>query len=116
MYTEVVQYSSQPAAVTMLVRPDGCAEYRLTKDVASEQDNDGNDVIQGKEVYFEVAAGQPQPTVEDVTANFDQYWSSGIGWPANAAQPTTEERIAALETDNLTALEAVAELYEMMIP
>lgn len=100
----------------MLVRPDGCAEYRLTKNVVSEHDNEGNDVIQGKEVYFEVAAGQLKPTVKDVTANFERYWSSGIEWPANASEPTTEERIAALETENLTALEAVAELYEMMMP
>ncbi len=113
MYTEAVQYSSAPAAVSMTVRPDGCAEYRLTKDVTTEQDNDGNDVIQGKEVYFEVMAGQPQPTVEEVALNFDAYWASGISWTAK--RQTLEERLAVLESDNMVALEAIAELYEMQL-
>lgn len=39
MYTEVVQYSNDPAAVTKLVHPDGVAEYRLTRNVVHEKDN-----------------------------------------------------------------------------
>lgn len=116
MYNEVVQYSSQPAAVSKLVHADGTAEYRLTRDVLHEKDNDGNDVIQGKEVYFEVPAGQPQPTVEEVEENFDLYWANGLIWPVNNPVPTVEERLEAVEADNLTALEGIAELYEMLMP
>ena len=116
MYTEVVQYSTEPAAVTMLKHPDGTAEYRLAADVVHEKDNDGNDVIHGREVYFEIPATEPQPTAADVAENFDHYWQYGMKWPVEGPSPkTTEERIAELEADSLTALEAVAELYEMLL-
>ena len=115
MYTEVVQYSSDPAAVTKLVHADGTAEYRLTKDVVHELDNDGNPVIQGKEVYFEIRPGKTQPTPEEVESDFDTYWAYGLQWPANDPQPTLEERVASVEADNITALEGIAELYELII-
>lgn len=113
MYTEVVQYSGMPAAVSMIARPDGCAEYRLARDVETVQDHDGNPVIQGTEVYFEITAGLPQPTADDVAANFDAYWSAGAHWPV--APQTTEERIKALEGDNLALADALATMYEVML-
>lgn len=115
MYTEVVQYSSDPAAVSKLVHPDGTAEYRLTKDVVHELDNDGNPVIQGKEVYFEIRAGKTQPSPEEIQEQFDTWWNYGINWPANDPTPTQEERIASLEQDSVIALEGIAELYELII-
>ena len=116
MYTEVVQYSSFPASVTRLVRPDGTAEYRMVKDAVQEKYNDGNDVIHGKEVYFEVGPGASQPTIEEVESDFDTYWSSGILWPVpDKPAPTTEERLEQIEADSVIALEGIAELYEMMM-
>lgn len=116
MYTEFVQYSGFPASVTRFVRPDGTAEYRMVKDAVQEKDSDGNDVIHGKEVYFEVAPGTSQPTIEEVESNFGIYWSSGIQWPVpDKPVPTTEERLEQIEADSTIALEGIAELYEMMM-
>ncbi len=116
MYTEVVQYSSDPAAVTKLVHPDGVAEYRLTRNVVHEKDNEDNDVIQGEEVYFEIAAGAEQPSAADVEKDFDAYWNSGLKWPVVGDAPkTVEERLEEIEADNVTALEGIAELYEMLM-
>ena len=115
MYNEVVQYSKDPAAVTRLMHGDGTAEYRLTRDVVHELDNEGNPVIQGKEVYFEVPANQHQPTIQEIELDFETFWLFGVAWPANDPQPTVEERLEAVEADNLTALEGIAELYEMLM-
>lgn len=116
MYTELVQYSNDPAAVTTLVHPDGVAEYRLTRNVVHEKDNEDNDVIQGEEVYFEIAAGAEQPSAADVEKNFDAYWLSGLNWPVVGDAPkTVEERLEEIEADNVTALEGIAELYEMLM-
>jgi hypothetical protein len=112
MYNPGVQYSSIPAAVSVLVRPDGCAEYRLAKNIQVTDDPEYGTVITADEVYFEVPADQTHPTVESVNEAFDTYWRSGQTCPVKP--PTPEERLESLEADNLTALEAVAELYEMM--
>ena len=114
MYTSIVQYSGDPAPVTRLVHSDGVAEYRMTKNVRHREDEDGNVIIEGEEVYFEIAMGLGQPTAADVEADFDNYWANGISWK-RPAHHTVEERLTAVEADNLTALEGIAELYEMMM-
>lgn len=81
MYIGLVQYSNQTVpAVSVLVRPDGCAEYRMRKDAETIEDGEGLSVLQAKEVYFEVSAGQPQPTMQEVLADFEAYWESGSAW------------------------------------
>lgn len=116
MYVKCVRYSNVPAIVTKLIHPDGVAEYRLTRNVIHGKDNEGNDVIQGEEVYFEVTPGDEQPSLENVEDNFDIYWNSGSRWSAtNNIPKTIEERLKEIEIDNVTALEGIAELYEMMM-
>jgi len=116
MYIPVVQYSAEPSAVTRLIHPDGVAEYRLTRNVVHEKDNENNDVIQGEEVYFEIAAGAEQPSAADIEKDFGAYWLSGLNWPAQGDAPkTVEERLEEIEADNVTALEGIAELYELLM-
>ena len=105
-----------PDAVTKLVRPDGTAQYRLTKDVTTEKDPEDNDILVGNEVYFEITPDEEQPTAAEVEADFDSYWASGFLWPiAERPEKSIEQRLADCEADNVTALEGIAELYEMIM-
>ncbi len=97
MYIEYVQYSTEPDLVNRLIHPDGTAEYRLVADMIKRKDGEGNDVIEGREVYFEIPPSMAQPLEEDVKASFNQWWQYGMTWPE---EPSKEQSIHDLAAEN----------------
>lgn len=87
----------------------------MVKNITTPIDEHGDMLIQGDEVYFELMPEWPQPDEAAVNAEFDTYWENGAKWPEEDKKPSTDERITALEADSLTALEGIAELYEMIL-
>lgn len=85
--------------------------------LSTRRTTEDNDVIQGEEDYFEICRRSRAAVCGGWSEkDFDAYWNSGLKWPVVGDAPkTVEERLEEIEADNVTALEGIAELYEMLM-
>lgn len=66
----------------------------LHDNIRTEKDEDGQEMYVYDGVSFELEPGRTE-TEKDIKKNFDQWWAYGA--QPNTAEPTLEERVAALE-------------------
>ena len=110
MLNTQINLDHQPEPVTLEPMPDGGQLVRLYKNI-SELPAPGVGVDKGTltgwmadEVAFLMPAGQ-EADAEQMAAQFDSWWTYGAAWtPESNAEPTLEQRVAALEAAQLAAL------------
>lgn len=100
MITEKVCFTSQPSAVDYLPLPNSKADVFLRKNIESAETEDGT-VYYADEAYMRITDGAPSQA--EVIANFDKWFTTASKWeaPLPVPTPTQEERIAALEAENI---------------
>ena len=120
-------FPERPEAITYVPLPDGRADIWLRKNIrefSAVEDEEGETVT--VELYaYDEAYMRAAVTLEQIEADFDGCFELAAAWKQvgdAAAQPTEEERIAALERANAALSEqlcdaqlALCELYELMI-
>ena len=110
MLNTQINLDHQPEPVTLEPMPDGGQLVRLYKNI-SELPAPGVGVDKATltgwladEVAFLMPAGQ-EADADTLSAQFDSWWTYGESWtPESSAEPTLEQRVAALEAAQLAAL------------
>ena len=111
MLNTQINLDHRPDPVTLEPLPDGGTMIRLYKNI-SELPAPGvgaetEATLTGwmaDEVAFLMPAGQ-EADAEQMAAQFDSWWTYGAAWtPESNAEPTLEQRVAALEAAQLAAL------------
>lgn len=110
MLNEQINLDHRPDPVTLEPMPDDGTLVRLYKNI-SELPAPGVGVDKATltgwmadEVAFLMPAGQ-EAEAKQLAAQFDSWWTYGESWtPENNAEPTLEQRVAALEAAQLAAL------------
>lgn len=110
MLNAQINLDHRPDPVTLEPMPDGGQLVRLYKNI-SELLAPGVGVDKATltgwladEVAFLMPAGQ-EADAEQMAAQFDSWWTYGAAWtPESNAEPTLEQRVAALEAAQLAAL------------
>lgn len=110
MLNAQINLDHRPDPVTLEPMPDDGTLVRLYKNI-SELPAPGVGVDKATltgwladEVAFLMPAGQ-EADAEQLAAQFDSWWTYGESWtPENNAEPTLEQRVAALEAAQLAAL------------
>lgn len=101
MFNGIVQYSREPEQVSVVVRPDGVTEVRLTKNQQTMTDDDGSPRYEAEEVYLELDPRPLYGLVEEIKDDFHWWWDEGVSWAEKKKlqfeSPSQDERIAALE-------------------
>lgn len=100
-----VQYSQKPEKIRYMQRPDGSADVWLRKNVkkqTGEQEGEEFTYFEADEVYFNT-----RDTLEQVEANFEEYYAGNLPKPPAPEIPDSE-RIAALEAAMLDLAEVIA--------
>lgn len=106
-----INLDHQPAPVILEPMPDGGKLVRLYKNIsklpAPDEGADDEATLTGwmaDEVAFLMPADQ-STDVDTLAAQFDNWWTYGAAWtPESNAEPTLEQRVAALEAAQLAAL------------
>ena len=101
------QYSVQPKRISYMPLPNGLADIRLCINIRETEDSDGNAYWECDENYF-----RADMTEKYVVQHFDELLDYVP--PVPEPEPTTEERIAALEKENTMLLECVLEMSEIL--
>lgn len=111
MLNTQINLDHQPEPVTLEPMPDGGQLVRLYKNIselpAPDEGADDEATLTGwlaDEVAFLMPAGQ-EADADTLSAQFDSWWTYGEFWtPESSAEPTLEQRVAALEAAQLAAL------------
>lgn len=111
MLNTQINLDHQPEPVTLEPMPDGGQLVRLYKNIselpAPDEGADDEATLTGwlaDEVAFLMPAGQ-EADADTLSAQFDSWWTYGESWtPESSAEPTLEQRVAALEAAQLAAL------------
>lgn len=111
MLNAQINLDHRPDPVTLEPMPDGGQLVRLYKSIselpAPGVGVDTEATLTGwlaDEVAFLMPAGQ-EADAEQIATQFDSWWTYGAAWtPENNAEPTLEQRVAALEAAQLAAL------------
>lgn len=111
MLNAQINLDHRPDPVTLEPMPDGGQLVRLYKSIselpAPGVGVDTEATLTGwlaDEVAFLMPAGQ-EADAEQMATQFDSWWTYGAAWtPENNAEPTLEQRVAALEAAQLAAL------------
>lgn len=111
MLNAQINLDHRPEPVTLEPMPDGGQLVRLYKNISElpvpDEGADDEATLTGwlaDEVAFLMPAGQ-EADAKQLAAQFDSWWTYGESWtPENSAEPTLEQRVAALEAAQLAAL------------
>lgn len=111
MLNEQINLDHRPDPVTLEPMPDGGQLVRLYKNIselpAPGVGVDTEATLTGwlaDEVAFLMPADQ-EADADTLADQFDSWWTYGAAWtPENNAEPTLEQRVAALEAAQLAAL------------
>lgn len=111
MLNTQINLDHQPEPVTLEPMPDGWQLVRLYKNIsevpAPDEGADDEAALTcwlADEVAFLMPAGQ-EADAKQLAAQFDSWWTYGASWtPESNAEPTLEQRVAALEAAQLAAL------------
>lgn len=111
MLNAQINLDHRPEPVTLEPMPDGGQLVRLYKNISElpvpDEGADDEATLTGwlaDEVAFLMPAGQ-EADAKQLAAQFDSWWTYGASWtPESNAEPTLEQRVAALEAAQLAAL------------
>lgn len=111
MLNTQINLDHRPDPVVLEPLPDGGQLVRLYENItevpAPTQGAAEEATLTGwmaDEVAFIMPAGQ-EADAEQMAAQFDSWWTYGAAWtPESNAEPTLEQRVAALEAVQLAAL------------